>query len=271
MIDCSTIAGAVLKPISQMQLRAGEVMAVHERLVWAEEGAGPRGGVPDPQLWGVRETDQWQPAGELQTYTTDLADAYYDGEGHLVIAARRHATADRPITSARLSARHAQRRHVFRFGRFEARLRVPTGAGVWPAFWLLGEDDRYGWPECGEIDVMEAPSGPGTHGQVHQGVHCPSADGGSSSNVSVRPSDGHWGEDFHTYGVMWRPGSVEFSVDGEPTGVVTRSAVEAIGGRWVFDDRLLSPIVNLAVGGWAGAPGDLPRQEMVIDWVRVWA
>jgi glycosyl hydrolase family 16 len=62
-----------------------------------------------------------------------------------VIAARRHATAERPVTSARLSARHAGRRHLFRFGRFEARIRIPAGAGIWPAFWLLGEDDRLGW------------------------------------------------------------------------------------------------------------------------------
>lgn len=242
-----------------------------DRLVWAEEGNGAPRGVPDPDLWGIRVTDQWQPAGELQTYTTDVANAAYDGDGHLVLAARRHATADHPVTSARLSARHARHQHLFRFGRFEARIRVPVGAGVWPAFWLLGEDDRWGWPDCGEIDVLEAPAGPATAGQVLQGIHCPSETTGSAVGVGVPPSRGRWGEDFHTYGVQWRPGRIAFSIDGEPTGAVTRSDVEDAGGRWVFDERPMAPIVNLAVGGMAGAPGDWIRQEMLIDWVRVWS
>jgi beta-glucanase (GH16 family) len=241
-----------------------------ETLVWAEEGIGPVGGRPDPALWGVRVTDQWQPVSELQTYTTDTANACYDGDGHLVIAARRHATADRPMTSARLSARHAAVKHVHRFGRFEARIRIPAGAGVWPAFWLLGEDDRYGWPDCGEVDIMEAPAGPDTANQIHQGIHCPSVVAASSCDVGVSPSLGNWADDFHTYSVEWRPGRFTFFIDDEPTGSVGRDQVEAAGGRWVFDERPMAPIVNLAVGGWAGAPGDWVRQEMLIDWVRVW-
>jgi beta-glucanase (GH16 family) len=242
-----------------------------DRLVWAEEGNGTQGAPPDPKLWGIKVTDQWQPVAELQTYTTDPANAFYDGDGHLVIVAHRHATADRPITSARLSTRLAQERRLFQYGRFEARIRIPAGGGVWPAFWLLGEDDLYGWPECGEVDIMEAPAGPDTKGQIHQGVHCPSAVAASSCGVGVTPSEGKWDDDFHTYGVDWRPGRLTFSIDGAPTGDVTRTQVEAADGRWVFDDRPLAPIVNVAVGGWAGAPGEWVRQEMLIDWVRVWA
>lgn len=241
-----------------------------EQLVWADEGDGPSGAPPDPARWGVRTTDHWQPSAELQTYTTDPANAAYDGQGNLVIVAHRHATLDRPITSARLSAMHARHRNLFQFGRFAARIRVPAGAGVWPAFWLLGEDDRHGWPECGEIDIMEAPAGPDTKGQVHQGLHCPSVDGGSASSVGVPPSAGRWDDDFHVYAVVWRKGVVEFSIDDEPTGEVTRADVEAAGGQWVFDERPMAPILNVAVGGWAGAPGDWTREEMVVDWVRIW-
>lgn len=244
---------------------------MQDRLVWAEDGRGPVGGPPDPVLWGVRVTDQWQPAGELQTYTTNTANAYYDGEGHLVIEAHQQSTAHRLITSARLSARHASVAHRFRFGRFEARIRVPAGAGAWPAFWLLGEDDRYGWPECGEVDIMEAPAGPDTAGEVHQGIHCPSAYAASSCGVGVAPSKGRWHDAFHTYAVDWRPGRFAFFIDDEPTGVVTRGQVETAGGRWVFDERPMAPTVNLAVGGWAGAPGDWVHQKMLIQWVRVWA
>jgi beta-glucanase (GH16 family) len=217
-------------------------------------------------LWGVRETDKWQPADELQTYTTDIGNAHYDGQGHLVLAALRR---DGAIASARLSARHARRRHLFHYGRYEASIRVPDAPGAWPAWWLLGEDDRFGWPECGEIDIMEAPCGPETRGQVHQGTHSPRATGGSVG-VRVDPSAGTWADAFHAYAVQWSPGVVEFFIDNVSTGRVTRSDVEAAGGFWRFDDRPMSPILNLAVGGWAGPPGDWERAEMLVEWVRIW-
>lgn len=118
---------------------------------------------------------------------------------------------------------------------------------------------------------MEAPCGADTAGQVHQGTHSPPADGVEAISVGVPPSAGRWSDDFHTYAVVWRPARVEFGIDGTVTGAVSRADVEAAGGRWVFDDRPMAPILNLAVGGWAGAPGDWLRQEMLIDWVRIWA
>jgi beta-glucanase (GH16 family) len=138
------------------------------RLVWADECTGAAGTPPDPDGWELRETDRWQPAGELQTYTRDPANAYYDGAGHLVLTAIRGTRGG--YTSARLGGRRR-----YRYGRFAARIRVPTGGGIWPAWWLLGPDDRIGWPSCGEIDIMEAPSSPGTRGQIHQGTHSPRA------------------------------------------------------------------------------------------------
>src|SRR5262245_53702081 len=114
-------------------------------LVWADECDAESGTAPDHGLWGLRETDRWQPPAELQTYTADLANAHYDGQGHLAIVAIRDP-AGRRWTSARLSARHARQLWLFHYGRFEARIRVPTGRGIWPAWWLLGQDDRYGWP-----------------------------------------------------------------------------------------------------------------------------
>jgi beta-glucanase (GH16 family) len=241
------------------------------RLVWGDDCEGAAGERPDPTLWGVRESDEWQPPSELQTYTRDPANAHYDGEGHLVIAALRLDRAGRPFTSARLSARHAVARHLFRYGRFEARVRVPAAIGAWPAWWLLGEDDRFGWPDCGEIDIMEAPCGPDTGGQVHQGTHSPPVGAGTAVGVGVRPSAGQWSDAFHTYAAVWRPGVIEFVIDDVSTGKVTRSEVEAAGGLWRFDDRSLSPILNLAVGGWAGSPGPWARAEVSIEWVRIWA
>ncbi len=235
---------------------------------WSDEFDGAAGEPPDPSRWGLVVTDTWQPAAELQTYTRDPANAYQDGQGNLVVAALR--AGDR-ITSARLSARHAPQRHLFRYGWFEARLRVSDAPGAWPAWWLLGEDDRHGWPECGEIDILEAPCGPELSGQAHQGTHSPRGDGAAGAvGLGGPPSKGRWAEGFHRYVVRWRPSTVEFFIDDRPTGTVNRTAVEAAGGVWRFDDRSLSPVLNLAVGGWAGPPGDWSRAELVVDWVRIW-
>jgi len=241
------------------------------RLIWADECAGPAGSPPDPARWGVRLTDEWQPRDELQAYTDDPANAHYDGRGHLVLTAIRDSGRGRPgYTSARLSARHAATPWTFHFGRIAARIKVPTSIGVWPAWWLLGPDDRYGWPACGEVDIMEAPSSAGTAGQVHQGTHSP-APGGGEVSVGVTPSCGAWGADFHVYGVDWTPGRIAFFIDERWTGVVTRADVEARGGLWRFDDLPQSLILNVAVGGWARVPDpSWSRQEMLVDWVRVY-
>jgi beta-glucanase (GH16 family) len=241
-------------------------------LLWSDECAGAAGAPPDADLWGLRESDQWQSPGELQEYTRDPANAHYDGRGHLVITAVRASTrtaGGRLFTSARLSARHAARPGLFRNGRFEARIRVPTGRGIWPAWWLLGQDDRYGWPDCGEIDIMEAPSSVSTAGQIHQGTHSPHATDATAVGVGVEPSSGDWGAGFHTYAADWRPGRVDFFIDDRPTGAVTREDVQARGGAWRFDERLQSPILNLAVGGWAGPPQDWAEQRMLVEWVRI--
>lgn len=238
--------------------------------IWSDEFDGAEGEPPDPSRWGLVETDHWQPPSELQTYTGSPTNAYHDGQGHLVIAARRQ---ENGVTSARLSARHAPARHLFQYGRFEARLRVSDAEGTWPAWWLLGEDDRFGWPDCGEIDILEAPCGPGTAGQVHQGTHSPRIGGAPSADavgVGVAPTEGRWAQSFHRYAVLWRPSVIRFFIDDMSTGQVTRDDVETAGGVWRFDERRLSPILNLAVGGWAGRPGPWSRAELVVDWVRIW-
>lgn len=241
-------------------------------LVWADECTATAGSPPDPNLWGLRVTDEWQPPGELQTYTDDPVNAHHDGRGHLVLTAvRQSASAGRPFTSAKLSARHAARSGLFRYGIFAARIRVPTGMGVWPAWWLLGQDDRYGWPDCGEIDIMEAPCSTGTAGQVHQGTHSPHAGTGRPVGVGVTPSHGDWGARFYTYAIQWRPGRIEFFIDDRHTGTVSREDVEGNGGAWRFDERPQSPILNLAVGGWAGAPDEWSHQSMLVDWVRIYS
>lgn len=257
--------GAFIK-IRMSRRGAGKTKSM--TLIWADECRSPAGTPPDPDIWCRHTTDAWQPADELQTYTDDPANAYYDGAGHLVLTAIRQS--DR-YTSARLNARMAGRPGAIRYGYAEARLRVPGGDGAWPAWWLLGPDDEYGWPECGEIDIMEAPASRATGGQAHQGTHSPSVAGRGDIGVGVAPTTGNWGDAFHLYAVDWKPGRLEFFIDSVPTGAVTRDDVVSRGGRWVFDDYPQFPVLSLAVGGWAGRPADAwTEQSMIVDWVRVY-
>ena len=137
-------------------------MSAWRPMEWADEFDGPAGSPP---------SDAWVPelgprgAGELQRYTA--ANAALDGHGSLAIEARREPAGD--VTSARLVTK--DRVHV-RYGRIEARIKVPSGQGMWPAFWMLGADiDAVGWPACGEIDVMEYVGSRPT--AVHATVHGP--------------------------------------------------------------------------------------------------
>lgn len=232
----------------------------HMRLAWSDEGIGSANTPPNSWSWEQRITDKWQDPTELQTYTDNIANAHYDGDGHLAITAIKEGTA---YSSAKLRSPQ-----LWMYGLFEARIKVPTELGVWPAWWLLGEDDPYGWPYCGEIDIMEAPSGPTTYNQIHQGTHS-AGPVGNDFALGVPPSHGNW-SDYHTYSINWKPESIKFFIDHKPTGEITRKVHEFEGGTWVFDHRPLSPILNLAVGGWAGTPGVWDSQTMLIDYVRIY-
>jgi beta-glucanase (GH16 family) len=213
-------------------------------IAWSDEFNGRRGTRPDPRKWSFETGYGWGDR-ELQSYTRRPANASLDGRGHLAITARRerYTGADgrtARYTSARINSR---KRFEFAYGRVEARIRVPRGRGLLPAFWALGRDlDGVGWPAAGEIDVMEAL----------RGAAEPLASG------------------FHVYGMSWSPGRIAFRLDGEVYAVQRRSDVPA-GAIWGFD-RPFFLLLNLAVGPrWLGAPDATTRwpARMLVDWVRV--
>jgi beta-glucanase (GH16 family) len=215
-------------------------------------------------VWRLWETDGWQPAHEQQTYKRERANAHYDGQGHLLIAAIQHAPGE--YSSARLRARGSG----FLYGRFEALIQTPGGVGIWPAWWLLGPDHQYGWPECGEIDIMEAPASLARTDQVHQGVHCAHSSDHHDVAVGVLPTSGDWHETFHLYGIDWRQNRIDFFIDEIHTGAVTRDDLRRRNAEWPFDDKPQTPILSLAVGGWAGEPdGSWTTQVMTIEYARV--
>ena len=232
--------------------------------VWHDEFAGPAGAPPDPSVWRPETGAGGWGNDELQTYTDSRANAALDGEGHLVITARRGPGGR--FTSARLIT---QGLLEVRYGRVEARVRVPAGRGVWPAFWMLGT--RLGavpWPDCGEIDVMEV-IGHEPH-VVHGTVHGPGYAGASGITAShAQAGRESLADAFHVYAVDWEPGRVTWSVDGTAYHQVTRDGIGA--DRWVFDQPFFL-LLNLAVGGgWPGDPdaSTVFPQQLVVDHVRV--
>ena len=265
-----------------VRVLAGSDPARPWELAWSDEFEGPAGSPPDPAVWRPEIGDGtahgipgWGNA-ERQTYTADPANLSLDGDGHLVIRAL-ETHGDAPLcyygapceyTSARIiTAGNVEAA----FGRIEARVRVPYGQGLWPAFWMLGSDFyEVGWPESGEIDVMEnigrEPD------RVHGTIHGPGYSGGGGIGRGVaRPGGGRFADDFHVYAIDWTPGRIVWLLDGEPYATVTPADLPR-GARWVFDHPFFL-ILNVAVGGhWPGYPDDTTTfpQEMAIDYVRIY-
>jgi beta-glucanase (GH16 family) len=268
-----------INKIDQAKVNGIEVVflrrsTVARRLVWSDEFNGAQNSPVDSRRWRHETGGAWG-EGELQSYTARKTNAYQDGRGRLVIVARaeRFRGADsitRDYTSARIST---QDRYSFQYGMFEARLRMPVGRGVWPAFWALGTDiDHVGWPECGEIDVMEylgqePTTATGT-------IHGPRDGGGANADYKPGRSVVHTtplAQEFHTYGVQWLPGSIQFYFDGRPYWSITAADLPA-GTRWVFDHPFFL-ILNIAIGGtWAGSPDASTTfpQPLLVDYVRVY-
>ncbi|WP_245813892.1 glycoside hydrolase family 16 protein [Rhodococcus marinonascens] len=234
----------------------------NQQALMSDDFSGPAGTAPNPQLWSYDLGGGGWGNGELQTYTSSPSNVALDGAGHLVINARNDGG---QYTSARLTT---QGRTSFVYGRAEARAKLPRGAGIHPAFWLLGTDlNRVGWPESGEVDVIETIN---EAGQLFSTVHGPKVNGGDwqvgpTTNVSTTFVD-----DFHTYWVDKAPGRITFGVDGSVSGEVLAANLPP-NQRWVFDKPFFL-LLNVAVGGdWPGQPNGTTQfpAAMVVDWVRV--
>jgi beta-glucanase (GH16 family) len=241
-------------------------------LIWADEFDGPAGTPPDPSRWTHDLGDGGRGWGneELEWYTNSPENAAHDGDGHLVITAREAQDGlscwygSCRYTSARLLTRGL---FEFTYGRVETRLKVPSGAGLWPAFWMLGTDiDTVGWPGSGEIDVMENV---GRQPRLLYGtIHGPGYSGSDGFGGTLL-MDQPLADDFHDFAVDWEPDRITWSVDSTTYHVA--SPADVAPDRWAFDHRFFL-ILNLAVGGHFG--GDVSTttafpSELVVDHVRV--
>jgi len=234
------------------------------QLVWADEFEGPAGQLPDPANWRFDVGTDWGNA-QLE-YDTDRAEnVSLDGSGNLAITAREEAYLGRNYTSGRITTKDL---FEMENGRFEARIRLPRGQGIWPAFWMLGDDfDEVGWPACGEIDVMEY------RGQepsvIHGSLHGPGYSAGQAITRRFYLTDSTFDADFHVFAVEWRGNSIDWYIDDEYFQTVTANDVP---GEWVFSHPFYI-ILTVAVGGSFVGPPDATTtfpQTMLVDWVRVY-
>lgn len=243
-------------------------------LVWSDEFDGAEGTPPNPANWGYdlgnKEANGWG-NHELQYYTASTRNTFHDGKGHLVIKAEAQANAgpcwnDKPCayTSGRILS---QGKVTFTNGKIEARLKVPSGQGLWPAFWSLGAD-KLPWPTAGEIDILEyvGKTPKTTYGTAHGPGYSGAQGIGKPFEFSQAVAN-----DFHVYTIIKRPNEIIWQVNGVTYHRLTPADLPA-GGSWVFE-RAFFLILNLAVGGdWPGSPdaSTVFPAQMSVDWVRIY-
>lgn len=250
--------------------------------VWSDEFNGSANAPVDPTKWTSNVGGDGWGNGELEYYTEAVdssspnfttKNAHLDGNGNLAISAIAESPSGKTCwygtcsyTSARLVTLG---KFSKQYGRFEARMKVPPGAGLWPAFWMLGISND--WPNSGEIDVMESIGiNPAT---VYGSAHGPGFVGAAISGQATLPT-GQLSDAFHVYAVQWQPGQIQYLLDGVPYETIVPSMMPP-GGTWEFDRQPFYLILNLAVGGsssWGGAPNastPFPAQ-LLVDYVRVY-
>jgi beta-glucanase (GH16 family) len=231
---------------------------------WSDNFDGPAGQLPDATKWAfdLGTGDGGWGNSELQTYTNNPENVSLDGNGNLVITAINNGGS---FTSGRIKT---QGLFAQKYGRFEARLKTPYGPGLWPAFWMLGENiETSGWPQSGEIDIMEL------RGQepdiIHGTIHGPGYSGGNPITKSYGLANSRFDTDFHIFAVEWDEAKIDFFVDDY---LYQRIEQKDVPGEWVYNQPFFI-LLNVAVGGnYVGFPtAQTPfPQKMIIDYVKVY-
>jgi beta-glucanase (GH16 family) len=241
-------------------------------LTWSDEFNAADGSPVDTSKWVTETGGNGWGNQELEYYTTRPDNAFQQG-GNLVIKAiqEKYTGKDgvtRDYTSARLKT---EGKFSQKYGRFEARINIPQGQGIWPAFWMMGDDiGKLGWPKCGEIDIMENIGKEPT--LVHGTIHGPgySGDKGIGDPFSL-PDNARFADDFHVYAVEWEPKAIRFYVDDHLYGTRTPTELPK-NTKWAYDHPFFM-LLNVAVGGsWPGNPDATSQfpQTMLVDYVRVY-
>ena len=236
-------------------------------MIWHDEFEGSR---LDSSKWVYVVGGDGFGNKELEYYTDRPQNLYLES-GMLVIKAiqedyRGADGVERGFTSARI---HTRGKLSQAYGKFEARIKLPYGQGIWPAFWMMGEGAAR-WPDRGEIDIMEnigkEPA------LVHGTIHGPGYSGAAGvGSPYALPADQRFADDFHVFAVEWEPNAIRFYVDEHLYATHTPSDLPK-GKKWVYDHPFFL-LLNVAVGGgWPGNPDatSVFPQTMLVDYVRVY-
>ncbi|MGH9507191.1 MAG: IPTL-CTERM sorting domain-containing protein [Terriglobales bacterium] len=222
--------------------------------------------------WGNQEQEYYcAPSDDTPPCSTAQPNIYEDGNGDLVIQARH--TSSGTWTSGRM---RTQGLYSVQYGRIEARMQLPVGAGLWPAFWMLGSDiDKVPWPGCGELDIMENVPALGPT-EIQSSVH-DLDDNNMLHGIFTFPSGETVSSGFHVYGMIWSPYLIQFYVD-DPSNVFATITPATPSSNWPFNQSTTAPnpfflLLNLAVGGdWPGPPSASTPDPatMLVNYVRVY-
>ena len=248
-------------------------------LVWSDEFNGATApSAPNPANWTYDTGGGGWGNNELETYcaygsnaapcSTSTPNAYVGTDGYLHIVAVKNAQGQ--YTSARITTQGLQ---SFQYGRIEASIQIPQGQGLWPAFWMLGDNiNTVPWPGCGEMDIMENI---GSQPTINTGsIHGTGFTGTMIGTQYVLPNGADFSSGFHTFGIIWSPQIVQYYVDS-PSNIYATYTPSSLpsGAVWPFDSGKFFFIINLAVGGnYPGSPNANTAfpAEVLVDYVRVW-
>ncbi len=240
------------------------------QLTWSDEFSGADGSPVDPKKWSVMKSGNGFGNNELEYYTERPENVRQEG-GNLVLEARQEAYTgpdgvSRNYTSGRMES---QGKFDQLYGRFEARMKLPYGKGIWPAFWMLGNNIAQGWPQSGEIDILETI---GDHQRIYGTLHGPGYSGSNGlKGITDLPTGQAVDTAFHVYAVEWSPNQIKFFVDDTLYATHTPKDLPA-GTTWVYDHNFFV-LFDFAVGGdWPGNPDSstIFPQQMLVDYVRVY-
>ena len=269
---CTAILLAALGPSGgRVTVSTTPAAAPQWKLVWSDEFNGSDGSSVDSSKWGFDVGGGGWGNNELESYTARPVNVQQKG-GNLVITALKedYTGADgkaRHYTSGRIKTKGLFSQA---YGRFEARMQLPLGKGIWPAFWMLGDNiGSVGWPKAGEIDTMENIGDPAV---IYSTLHGPgySGAGGISAKYSS-PGGEAVNAGFHLYAVEWALNDIKFYFDERLIAERTAASLPA-GTAWVYDHPFFM-ILNVAVGGgWPGNPDETTvfPQQILVDYVRVY-
>ncbi|MFJ9373477.1 ricin-type beta-trefoil lectin domain protein [Streptomyces sp. NPDC101455] len=267
-LSAALVASAAIGPARAASTSDAQADAV----TFSDTFDGAAGSAVNSSKW-TQETGDNVNNHEREYYTSGTNNASLDGQGHLVITAKKENPANYQCwygtcqyTSARMNT---SGKFSAQYGHVEARMKIPRGQGMWPAFWMLGTDiGSVGWPNSGEIDVMENVGfEPST---IHGTIHGPGYSGANGIGAAYTLANGAaFADAYHTFAVDWAPNSIKWSVDG--IVYQTRTPADVGGNTWAFNKPFFL-ILNLAVGGdWPGDPNSATAfpAQLLVDSVSV--